>query len=1222
MIVGKRSVIGLILVCVVAVIGLRLYYNKVAKDSAYFVQSIQERFNTELKKLNEDEEKVFSKLSDTYNFSFQELNNLTTHYPYFLFKSGQPVYWSGHRTIPDIRKLTNEGWQYVEVNQGKYLYHIYQSKENNVQLVFVLPLFEYYDISNQYIKSNYNCAFPESEAFSIYGNAVKNASAVYNNQDEPLFYLLPEDDFVNQVVWLHSSILFFELLLIVLIIYVAWIVLRKLALQQNSTVASLLFLGLIAFIRLIGLFFDFPFHSEEYALFNPKYFASSPLNPSFGDLLINIVFLLLGVSFIKTVLNDRIKYNELSKNQLLAIFIQLFQYLALLALYGFVEIIYRHSQWQMDITGSLDLNVFKLLSILAFALLGIVFFLVTNLCTKRALKVFKSTKSFLVNQAVTALLFLGLCIWIKAPYAVVIVTCFVMNLLLFRWRLYVAFKQLSFLSFIYLFIVAAAISVTTSWSVNYMEKRAEFIYKSSLASQLLNDNDVLAEYLISEIDQRIKEDRFISNRFLLPFTSIEVIRDKIREYYLGEYFEKYDVQISIYDASGKNLSSKNGFSLTEFRQKFITESSRVSAGVDLYLVNNSNAEIRNKYIYLVPVKAYGLQLANISIELIPKRVLPDNVYPELLVDNRFVESTVDIPYDYGLYVADTLIYSSGKYNFAATLPESISASKSAYSRKGVKNNGKRYHLVEGQNEKSILFASDDHVINRLFSNFSFYFIVNFFLIFLWSVVYAIYSMVEGSALNLSSKIQLYFSLAFLIPLIAVSIGTVSFVHSTFLSNIASEYKEKAARVGERLTPILAQYFDDAINKEELNSELIASTKVTNADINLYSLNGRLLVSSQPSIFEKNLLSHYINPKAYEALTIDHEKYVTLEEQIGSLEYQSSFMGIKSFETGELIALLSSPFFKSNSDYEANLIQLLTNVFNIFVSSFIIFLLLAYAATRVLTSPLRLLKEKLSSVNLSEKNEPLSWKVDDEIGLLVREYNDMLVKLEKSREALSKTEKESAWREMAQQVAHEIKNPLTPMKLSLQHLQRRMTGTELGDSVSESMKALLSQVDNLSDIATSFSAFAKMPIPNNEQFNITSMLKEVCSLFKSQHKELSWDLPDQDLFAWGDPKLMERIFNNIIINASQSGINNEEVSIKVRLQSSEDRLVVEIEDNGAGIPEDIRQKVFLPNFSTKYTGSGIGLAIAKRGIEHAGGKIWFESVIDKGTTFYIELKRLN
>jgi nitrogen fixation/metabolism regulation signal transduction histidine kinase len=277
-------------------------------------------------------------------------------------------------------------------------------------------------------------------------------------------------------------------------------------------------------------------------------------------------------------------------------------------------------------------------------------------------------------------------------------------------------------------------------------------------------------------------------------------------------------------------------------------------------------------------------------------------------------------------------------------------------------------------------------------------------------------------------------------------------------------------------------------------------------------------------------------------------------------------------------------------------------------------------TKNLTLPFRLLTQKLKVTNL-ENNEPMYWSSKDEIGLLINEYNQMLSKLEASKKVLASTEKESAWREMAKQVAHEIKNPLTPMKLTLQHLLRleREGKLEDADKLKKSLETLIHQVDALSGIASSFSTFAKMPLPNNELMNFKEVLLRVLELFKTDKRmelEFQDDSFTDQITILGDDKLFGRVISNLIINGMQAVEPGKKSHIRIWLWLTDRAVFLEISDNGKGIPVELRDKIFIPNFSTKSQGSGLGLAIAKSGVETAGGQIWFETEVGKGTTFFL------
>ena len=349
--------------------------------------------------------------------------------------------------------------------------------------------------------------------------------------------------------------------------------------------------------------------------------------------------------------------------------------------------------------------------------------------------------------------------------------------------------------------------------------------------------------------------------------------------------------------------------------------------------------------------------------------------------------------------------------------------------------------------------------------------------------------------------------------------------------------------------------------------------------------------------------------------------VQLNESVGKLKYQSVAMPVKSYETGRLLGVVSIPFFDAQYELNDKLLKVLSTIINIFVSIFIVFIVLSYFASQILTVPLRLITQKIKKTTFYNYNEPLEWNSRDEIGLFVDEYNKMLRKLDKSKEALVRSQKESAWREIAQQVAHEIKNPLTPMKLTLQHMQIRLQnqGEKIRSMFERSFDVLLTQVETLSDIATSFSSFAKMPIPISERFEIGEVLRDSQSLYSNEDAEIVLEADQGKFYVRGDKRLMGRIFTNLIKNAIEAIPEYKDARIDIRLSASVEGLVLlEFKDNGSGVSKDAQDKIFMPNFSTKSTGSGIGLAVAKRGIEHAGGRIWFDTKENIGTSFFIEL----
>jgi nitrogen fixation/metabolism regulation signal transduction histidine kinase len=270
----------------------------------------------------------------------------------------------------------------------------------------------------------------------------------------------------------------------------------------------------------------------------------------------------------------------------------------------------------------------------------------------------------------------------------------------------------------------------------------------------------------------------------------------------------------------------------------------------------------------------------------------------------------------------------------------------------------------------------------------------------------------------------------------------------------------------------------------------------------------------------------------------------------------------------------------------------------------------------------MLGEGLASVGVGKKSEHLYYKGSDEIGELVKQYNRMVDEIEESTHKLANSEREYAWREMAKQIAHEIKNPLTPMKLNVQQLLKSWNDNvpEFDKMLERFTKNQIEYIGNLSSIASAFSSFAKMPGNNPGEINLLDQIRTTLELFKNTGNitfEVHWP-HESKVIIYADKEHLNGVFSNLIKNGIQSIPPGKDGLIKVDLDIQSDKVIISISDNGTGVPEDLWKKLFTPNFTTKSSGMGLGLSIAKRYIENANGRIWFESKIDKGSIFFVEL----
>ncbi len=347
--------------------------------------------------------------------------------------------------------------------------------------------------------------------------------------------------------------------------------------------------------------------------------------------------------------------------------------------------------------------------------------------------------------------------------------------------------------------------------------------------------------------------------------------------------------------------------------------------------------------------------------------------------------------------------------------------------------------------------------------------------------------------------------------------------------------------------------------------------------------------------------------------------------------QYSIIGILIFSFA-VTAVISIFYFKSfageGQDFELINTRFIHALMNAHVFLFLIGFVLVITISSYITRPMSNLGSKLQQIKLSHKNEPIEWGRNDEIGALINEYNSMIRKLESNAKVLAQTERDTAWREMARQVAHEIKNPLTPMKLSLQHMQRAVHMQERegsSDIVDRMCNTLMEQIDNLSQISDEFSNFASLPSANNSKVLLNEVVETVHDLFrKRDDMDINMVEPIDDVIVYADKNNMIRILNNLIKNAIQAIPPGRRGKIGIKLYKDDAKGTIEVTDNGIGIPDHMKNKIFKPNFTTKSSGTGLGLAIAANMVESFGGNIYFESKGTNGSTFFIEipLKRID
>lgn len=461
---------------------------------------------------------------------------------------------------------------------------------------------------------------------------------------------------------------------------------------------------------------------------------------------------------------------------------------------------------------------------------------------------------------------------------------------------------------------------------------------------------------------------------------------------------------------------------------------------------------------------------------------------------------------------------------------------------------------------------------------------------------------------------------------------ISFFVGTFLvaNYVSANYNEaQQVQILEKMRGISAELEKSSLvdlgtingPKKEFLIRLSESYAI---DINLFDLNGNLWMSSNSELFASSMLSPFMHPEAYSKLNNGALFSFNQNEKLFRYTYHSYYQSL--FDQDQtLVGYIHLPFFARQKEAKRELTSLILNLLNVFVLFLFVTGLVSVVLTKFITRPLAIVDTSLRKLRIDGKNEPIQWHSRDEIGQLVSTYNKVLDELTESINRLAAGERESAWREMAKQVAHEIKNPLTPMRLSVQHLQRTTMGLEhdTKERIDKVCKLLIEQMDMMSKMAEEFSNFAKMPVASPEKVSVNQLLKDTLLLFdKEQNLQLILKEESPELLVYVDADQLKRVFVNLIKNAHQAQKEGEPVRVEIKVYQIGKEVVLSFADNGVGIADDIKPKLFRPNFSTKNSGMGLGLAISKKIIELAEGSIFFESEINKGTVFVIKLPLVN
>lgn len=1179
------------------------------------------KFEREIQSKESRVEEIFSRLTaemattepmDLLTESSDDLQKLAQQEGIYIFyyQNGRLMYWADHSVPIRSPRVHRTTAPLYETRNSTYL-KIRQEVEDDLFMALIL-IKTTYPYENRYLESGYHPDFDLSPDIPVSRQPAPGWSDIKSKNGEYLFSI----ELGNRLKENHLNVSLSLVIFMVGILALFWyLALRTDAAKHRRERTLWLTISALSMvsISIIIIFFELPNILFSSQFFQPEIFAS--LNfPSLGHLWVMIMLILM-ITLLFYWFFDRSRSFSLRFN---------FGFGYLLIFLASLWFVFTHhviSSLVLDSTISFE--PYKLNNLSVFTFIGLLIILMgyTVFCV-------------LIDRAVTLLLIqrrrkgyvpvVLIAIAVHIPFFFInswhlewITTIFMLAIIASLIFIRSGRSKLKFSRF-FPTILILAIFTTVDLQLHTSEKLNS--QKDIELAKLSSEHDFVAEMLFADLSRELRTDSLLIGRLSYQIIDIDLMFEYLQRTYFSGYWTKYDLQITICRPADSVLIEEpemQWYPCFQFFEELVGTEGVLVNNSDFYFLNNLNGRI--SYLGKIP---YTIREDEITlfIELDSKIISEELGYPSLLMREQQEQN---LQFSSAKYNRGKLITSRGNYNYRLT-PDSYTRFENTF--ESVRRDGYDHTIFNVDPDNTVIVSVPVvSFIDRLIS-FSYLFAIIFAI---FSVSYLLVSASHIRATvtwDFKNKIQYSVIGILFLTFLVICAGTIYFIiqqyrmkHQDNLENtMRSLYIELVHKV-EFEEDLRNWSSESYYNLDEL---LRKFSNVFYTDINMYDENGMLLATSRGEIFEQDLLSLRMNREAFNKLSQENYSAYIHTEHIGKMSYQSAYVPLLNSDN-QFLAYLNLPYVTEPEILAQEVTNLVVAILNTYVILLLLILFLSVFLADRITQPLRFIQSRIAQLSLSKTNEKITYKGRDEIAGLVDEYNYMVEELVKSAELLAQSERESAWREMAKQIAHEIKNPLTPMKLNVQHMLRMITeeGENLEEQVEKVSHSLIEQIDSLTSIANEFSDFAKMPRAKNRQIDLAEKLQNIVTLFEnSEGVQIDLDLAGlKDLKTYGDPEQFQRVIINLVKNGIQAIPDKREKKIRIALERApEETAIIAVTDNGKGIPEEIQDRLFQPNFTTKSAGMGMGLAIASSIIKSMGGNIWYSTRANEGTTFFIKV----
>ncbi len=1136
----------------------------------------------------------------------------------FLFYESEITFWSDNQISvhkETLKNISNDTLLYT----GNLITLCKFYSWEKYRLYILIPVKQNFGYENRYLKNIFPSKFRLHPDTEILVNE-NEGYQVKSSEGEYLFSLqFSDNNFLRPVLQLFILLSYFlALVFLTLFMLELYRILppfnTKPLLRVTIFAVDMFVVWLL--LKVIGL----PEYVSDTLLFSSSVYAHNVLISSLGDLVvIAILFFVTSYAWFMELPVER-RHDTISKRQnttisaILIALVVFVVYCSFVLIYSLVV----NSTISFDLTSLFELNLYSIIGFFVMVLLLSSSWMLLSSLIRYLTFTSLSKNKYLLIIGLFLVLFVVFLLLIPIAYPKIIIALTVAFVIFCTIEFFFFGDRVSPRMAV---LVIAVFSLICGLLLNRATGENSESEMRLIALSVSNQRDRVAEFLFEESVEEMYKDSELERlaRDAVYNTEREsVLEEYVKNNYLSGYWKQFDYQITACDdyVDLSFGSSNNVMNCNDYFSGIISLFGVTTFGEHLYFINDSSGMVSYLGQIQLPPPVSELDTVTLYFDIIPKYIQEGLGYPELMIDGQF-ENTIDYAkYSWAMYLNGTLVRNVGDYFYSSKLARYTTEQESDLF---FKHNDWKHFLYRAGDEMTVIISKPSSRFIDIIAPFSYLFLYISVVVIL---LYGIYlSTRRNSILKFTTRNRLQI---FVTGFLFLSLAVVGYSSVRYIL-VLNDGKNRE-NLQEKAHSVLTELEHKLISEKQFDAELhdyllVLFTKWSNvffSDINLYSPTGELLVSSRQEIFEENLTSRRMDASAYKALAMDRKTQYICSEQIGSYTYLSAWVQFRNADN-ELVAYLNLPFFARQRELSREVSVFLMTFINIYVLLIVIALLMGLLLSNIVARPLERIRDKMGKLSLGGDNEKLEWYRDDEIGALVKEYNAKVDELAINAEKLAQNERESAWREMARQVAHEIKNPLTPMKLSVQYLKRAWDdeAPDFDQRVERFTETMTEQIDSMAEIATAFSDFARMPKAQQQILYLNDLISNGVGLFnETPGITIDMNLTTESTEVFADGKQLIRVFNNLINNSLQALDGRNDGKIRIETWREEDTVMVLFADNGSGIPKDQTEKIFAPNFTTKSGGMGLGLAMVKNIVLNSGGQVWFES--NGETVFYISL----